>query len=123
MEKAMLAKKVYENAVHILTPASKSWTPPVLTCSALEKRGIDEAWKTVLNHRNIFNKSGELVKKRKEQEINWMWSLLDAGIKEYIFSMLSVKAAINEAKHALQEGKITPDSAASMILKNITKQI
>jgi len=123
MEKAFLAKKIYENAMHILSPISKNWTPPVLTCSALEKRGIDEIWETILKHKDIFTKSGELIKKRKEQEINWMWALLDVNLKNYIFSMPSVKKAITEAKHALHEGKITPDSAANQILDNIIKQI
>lgn len=123
MEKALLSKKIYENAIHILTPISKHWIPPVLTCSALEKRGIDEVWETILKHQDIFKKSGELIKKRKEQEINWMWSLLVAGFKDYIFSMPSVKKAISEAKHDLQEEKITPDSAAKQILNIIISQI
>jgi len=122
IEKALLAKKVYENAMHILTPISKNWMPPVLTCSALEKRGIDEIWKTILKHKEIFEQSGELIKKRKEQEINWMWAMLDANLKNYIFSMPAVKKAISEAKHALQEGKITPNSAANLILDSITNR-
>ncbi len=123
MEKALLAKKIYENAIHIVTPISKHWTPPVLTCSALEKIGIDGVWETILKHKDIFTKSGELIKKRKEQEINWMWALLDANLKNYIFSMPSVKKVVNEVKHALQEGRITPDSAANQILENIIRQV
>ncbi len=34
VEKARQAKKAYETALHLLSPASPSWSPPVLTCSA-----------------------------------------------------------------------------------------
>lgn len=123
MEKALLAKKIYESAIHILTPISKHWTPPVLTCSAIEKKGIKEIWEIILKHKDVFQKSEEFIKKRKDQEINWMWAMLDANLKDYIFSMPLVKKAIDEAKRALQEGKITPDSAAKQILDNITINI
>jgi LAO/AO transport system kinase len=119
MDKALAAKKVYENALHIISPASKNWAPPVLTCSALEGTGISEIWDTVLKHHSIFTESGELVRKRREQDVNWMWSLLDCYLKDHIFSQPSVKHAIEEARAAVIEGAMTPDSAALQILKTI----
>lgn len=121
--KAQLAKKIYENAIRIFAPASKHWIPPVLTCSALEKRGIDKIWETVSRHREVFEKNGELAKKRKDQEINWMWSLLEDELKLYIFSIPAVKKAIKEAEQSLHNGKITPDSASKKILEVISKHV
>jgi LAO/AO transport system kinase len=120
MEKALLAKKIYESALHIITSPSRSWIPPVLTCSALEGTGIDEIWRTIVRHNTRFRESGELVKKRKEQEIKWMWSLLDAQVKDYVFSMPGVEEAIHDAKEALHAGTMTPDAAAERILGIIT---
>ena len=35
-ENARKAARTYENALHFLRPSSPTWTPPVLTCSAIE---------------------------------------------------------------------------------------
>jgi LAO/AO transport system kinase len=51
IKKAEIAKKEYENALHFLNPASSTWTPPVLTCSAVEMTGIDEIWNNILLHK------------------------------------------------------------------------
>jgi len=120
MEKALLAKKIYENALHIITPPSRSWIPPVLTCSSLEGTGIDEVWLAVMKRHTLLRESGELAKKRKDQDIHWMWSLLDEHIKQYVFSLPGVEQAIKRAQDDLREGAITPDSAAEQILSAIT---
>jgi len=121
MEKALLAKKIYESALHVITPPSGSWTPPVLTCSALEGSGIDEIWRIIVRHNALFRESGELVKKRKEQEIKWMWSLLEAQVKDYVFSLPGVDQAIKDAQDSLIEGAITPDGAVERILGVLTR--
>ena len=42
VNRAKLAKKQYETALHLVTPSSPNWTVPVMTCSALEERGLME---------------------------------------------------------------------------------
>lgn len=121
MEKALIAKKVYQNALSIITPSSENWTVPVLTCSALEGTGIGEVWQTVLRHNEIVRKTGEFEKRRKEQEINWMWALLDTYLKKEIFSLPDVKQAIRSAKESLKNGNITADTAALQIMDTIMK--
>jgi LAO/AO transport system kinase len=118
-EEALLARKIYESALHIITPASRNWTPPVLTCSALEGDGVGEIWQTVLNHHTLFGDSGELLKKRKDQDVNWMWSLLETSLKDYFYSLPSVKEVIDDAKDAVLEGTMTPARAAEQILNSI----
>jgi LAO/AO transport system kinase len=119
LEKALLAKKIYESALHIITSPSRSWAPPVLTCSSLEGTGIDEVWQAVERHNTLLKESGELLKKRKEQEISWMWALVDSHIKDYVFSLAPVKKAMDNAKKALHEGSMTPDSAAEHIFRTV----
>jgi LAO/AO transport system kinase len=38
----------YELALHLLSPATPTWTPPVLTCSALDMARVSTIWATVL---------------------------------------------------------------------------
>ncbi len=51
--RAERAAKVYELALHLLQPSSPQWSPPVLTCSALEMNGVEAIWDTVLRHRAV----------------------------------------------------------------------
>src|SRR5689334_16913734 len=44
VERARLAAADFRGALNILTPASATWAPPVVTCSALTGNGIPELW-------------------------------------------------------------------------------
>ena len=67
--KAEKAKKEYENALHLLTPSSKIWSPPVLTCSAVTMDGIEDIWQTILDYKEKLESSGELMKNAKDRPL------------------------------------------------------
>ena len=115
-----LAKKIYENALHIINPASEYWTPKVLTCSALEKTGIEDIWQIVLQHNILIKKSGELEKKRHKQSVEWMWTIIEDGIKHYFTNLPAVKKMINSLEIDIKEDKQTPANAAKKVLNLIT---
>src|SRR6202044_3122846 len=49
LARAKAAAAEYKAALHILTPASSNWSPPVITCSALNGNRIADVWLNVLN--------------------------------------------------------------------------
>src|SRR6202163_2525417 len=51
LARAKLAAAEYGAALHILSPRSPNWSPPVITCSALKTDGIAALWAHVLDHR------------------------------------------------------------------------
>ena len=78
IKRANMAAAEYRSALHILTPRSEHWYPPVVTYSALTGNGIAELWQKVLDHRTAMNASGEFAARRREQQVKWMWSMLEA---------------------------------------------
>ena len=82
IENAAKAKIEYEKALNLLTPPSKIWSPPVLTCSALTMDGIDDIWQTILDYKEKLETSGELMAKRKRQALDWLWALVEEGLRE-----------------------------------------
>jgi len=116
IEKVEKAKKEFESALHFLIPLSPTWTPPVLTCSALEMRGIGEIWKTVLFHRKKFAATGELEAKRKKQAVDWMQSLLEEGFKQRFYNNPDVKKMLLKIKRDVEKGVIAPANAARRLL-------
>jgi LAO/AO transport system kinase len=113
---ARKAAKVFELALHLLQPASPRWTPPVLTCSAREMTGIDTIWKTVLRHRQILSAAHELEEKRKRQAADWMWSLIDEGLKERFVRQPEVKKQLPRILRQIDRGALSPTAAADQLL-------
>ena len=118
---AKKAAKIFETALHLLQPPSTIWTPPVLTCSALEMSGIEEIWHTVLRHRETMSDCGALEHKRRTQPIDWMWSLIEEGIKDRFYSHPDIKPRLAQVTQAVEEGEIAPRHAARELLSLLDK--
>jgi len=114
--RAEAARKEYQAALSLLMPASPNWRPPVLTCSAMESKGIDEIWKTILEHRDKLTASGELSEKRKTQDLDWMNFLLDDGLRQWFYTSPHVKEALPKLKKDVEEKKSSPTAAADSLI-------
>ena len=116
VEKAEFARKQYETALHFLAPSSPNWTPPVLTCSALEMIDIDVIWESVLKYHRTFTNTGELKANRKKQAVDWMWSLVKEGLKDRFYQNPEVKINLPETIREVENGTIASTVAASRLL-------
>ena len=116
IEAAQKAAKMYELALHLLQPASAHWSAPVLTCSAREMTGIDAIWREVLRHREVLSRSGELEQKRRHQAVDWVWSLVDEGLKERFFSHPEIKRQLPATLREVAGGRIPATAAAERLL-------
>jgi GTPase len=116
IKNAERARKEYENALHLLRPASPIWSPPVMTCSSLEANGISEIWSTVTSHREKLMASGDMERKRKKQSIDWMWSLVDEGLRSRFQKDKGVQEELPGITENVENGNMTPTSAANRLL-------
>ena len=116
IDRAKLARKEYESALQLLTPGSPNWSPPVLTCSALENTGIEEIWKTVLQHRQVMTDSGEMAGMRRRQAMEWMWFLVKEGLEDWFYNSPYVKERLPVLKKEVAEGRTAPTLAADQLL-------
>ncbi len=116
VEKAKRARKDYENALHLLKPASPNWTPPVLTCSARDMNGIGEIWDAVLQHRDIMTQSCELTQNRRQQALSWMWSLVEEGLKDRFYRHPEVQRCLPELMRQVENGTLASTVAADRLL-------
>jgi LAO/AO transport system kinase len=116
IENAAKAKIEYEKALNLLTPSSKIWSPPVLTCSAVTMDGIDEIWQTILDYKKKLETSGELVAKRKRQALDWLWALVEEGLRDRFYRNPDVKKSLSEIVKAVEKGETAPTAAAQRLL-------
>jgi LAO/AO transport system kinase len=113
--RARLAAADYRAALNILVPHSAHWSPPVLTYSALTGSGIAELWAQVLEHKEKMTGSGELAARRREQQVKWMWTLLEERLTARLRSDPSVRARLRQAETAVAAGKLAPALAVEEI--------
>ena len=116
IEHVQTAKLEYKKALDLLTPSSKNWSPPVLTCSAITMVGIDEIWQTILDHRKKLEKSGELADKRKKQALDWMWALVEESLKDRFYNNPDIQKVLPKIIEAVECGTIAPTAAAHQLL-------
>ena len=122
LEKAKKAAKIYTNALHMLQPTSPNWKPPVLTCSALEISGIAEIWQMVMKFHKKFSASGELNHKRQKQALDWLWSLVEDGLKERFHTNPEIQKRLDQITRAVAKGETAPTLAADKLLFFIDNQ-
>jgi LAO/AO transport system kinase len=121
INRAKMARREYEAALHMLMPASANWSPPVLTCSSLFSEGIETIWKTILDHKQKFIKSGEFDVKRKEQALEWMHFLLEDGLRSWFYTNPEVAQLLPGLKKDIAQLKISPTAAADRLLSLLKK--
>src|SRR5262245_5237299 len=115
IKRAKAAAAEYRAALHILTPRSAGWSPPVLTYSALTGQGIAALWEIVLRHRDHMTKSGELAARRREQQVKWMWAMLEDRVFARLRSDPMLRTKLPRLEAAVAEGRMTPAVAADEI--------
>ena len=115
VERAKLAAADYRAALNILTPQSPNWSPPVLTYSAISGNGIAELWGQVLAHKEKMTASGELNERRREQQVKWMWAMLEERLTARLRSDPAVRAKLRQAEAQVAAGKLAPTLAVEEI--------
>ena len=113
--RATAAAAAYRAALHILTPRSPHWSPPVLTCSAANGSGLRELWQTVLDHRTHMIDAGEHAARRRQQQVKWMWTMVEERISARLRSDPALKARLPLIEAAVADGRMTPALAAAEI--------
>ena len=113
---ARAAAAAYGAALHILTPRFPEWQPPVVTCSAATGEGIAELWERVLDHRRTLSGTGAFAARRREQQVKWMWALVEDGIRA---RLAEGAARVPELEAAVAAGTLAPALAAAEILRTL----
>ncbi|MEO8603098.1 MAG: methylmalonyl Co-A mutase-associated GTPase MeaB, partial [bacterium] len=115
-DRAQRAAAELQSALRLFRPRSPHWEPPVLQVSALEGRGMDAVWDAVARFRTALGASGELAEKRRSQQHDWLWAMLDDGLKRHFVGRTDVAAALPDIERAVHENQLTPTEGARRLL-------
>jgi LAO/AO transport system kinase len=106
-----------EMALGLLHPAVRGWRPPVLLASGLNGTGIAEFWDAVRGFERAMREGAEFDARRRRQALEWMWALIDAGLRENFRRHPSVGRQVDGLREAVTQGKTTPVAAAALLLR------
>jgi LAO/AO transport system kinase len=115
VQRANAAAAEYRAALNILAPRSPSWSPPVVAYSALTGQGVDDLWSKVIGYRDTMTKTGELAARRREQQVKWMWSMLEERLTARLRGDPAVRAKLRSAVTAVAAGRLAPTLAVEQI--------
>ena len=115
IKRARKAAAEYRSALHILKPRSEHWHPPVVTYSAATGDGIEALWQKILDHRTATNASGDFAARRREQQVKWMWAMLEDQLKARLRADPGVRTKVKQTEAAVADGRMTPGVAADAI--------
>jgi len=112
--KARQARVEFARVMQVLHPFTPGWTPQALMCSALNKEGIEDIWKMVLQFREELTESGVFEQRRRDQNIDWFRSLLHQSVIERFST--EHKEQIQSMEAAVAAGKLPVSSALDALL-------
>jgi len=106
--RAKQAAAQYRAALHILKAPSPNWAPPVATYSGLTGDGIADLWRQITTHREKMIASGELARKRREQQVKWMWAMLEDRLYVQLLSNPALNSKLPMMEQAVAAGTLSP---------------
>jgi len=94
---------------------------PVGCVSASEGTGLDELWEQIRGLHERRAASGELAVRRQQQNVDWMWELIRAGLEERLRGHAGASTLLAEAELAVRTSQREPRAAAAELLDRIIR--
>ena len=115
-QEAEVTAKDLAGALRLVYAGTQGWVPPVVTCSALEHRGIDTVWNRLVRHREFLGQKG-LREKRAQQQLEFTWALVRDELDQRLRTDEDVARVRDEVREAVLSGELAAASAADLILE------
>ncbi|MBS9532289.1 methylmalonyl Co-A mutase-associated GTPase MeaB [Mycobacterium sp. M1] len=116
LAEARMAARELSSALRLIYPRETLWRPPVLTMSALEGTGLAEVWEAVERHHRVLTEAGEFDARRRTQQVDWTWQLVQDAVLERVLADPAVRDVRAEVEQQVRLGTLTPALAAQRIL-------
>ena len=110
-ELAKQTKVSYKNAIQLFHHDVPGWICPVILTSAMDKKGMDEVFQSIIGFINLLKKKELLNSKRKYQELRWFERQSLIRLKEIAFENNAIKSTYQQLSHEMSSGKLSATSA------------
>ena len=115
--RAQTAQYHIEQVLELLPAATPGWRPPVMTASALTGEGIAEAWNAIDRFRQQMTASGQLETRRRQQTVEWIYTMAREYLERAFFEHPLVKQALPTVEQEVLAGTLSPAQAVHQLIK------
>jgi len=112
---ARTTQQHYRSAMSLLRH-DDFWEPKVMTCSALQRQGIEDIWKMISEYADASRADGAFDEIRAEQNLSWMRQLVDELLRDQLAKHPRVREALPTVEADVRSAAQTPLAAAQAIL-------
>jgi LAO/AO transport system kinase len=116
VDRARRSAAEYQGALNILTPASPSWSPPVVTISGQENIGLDAMWAKIREHHRIMTDTGELVARRQRQAVTALREMLAERLMERLMADARIASHLADIEAKVAAGDMLPAIAVEELI-------
>ncbi|TGE19286.1 methylmalonyl Co-A mutase-associated GTPase MeaB [Hymenobacter elongatus] len=113
---AKLARREYQNALHLFPLAQSGWNPVVTTSSAVTGAGVAEVWQVVEKYVQQTQESGYFQRRRQEQNLHWLHEAVRQGLEEQFYARAAVQQQLPTLRQQVLEGSKSAFGAAAELL-------
>jgi len=113
----------YKNALKLLKPRIKNWRVPVLSCSALEEKGIDLCWETINQLIQHLRETGQLITNREKQKELWLVKATKEKFLEQIENDVEFQNELEIIKETLSDKDKSVKTEASNIIERFLNKL
>ncbi|WP_059214540.1 methylmalonyl Co-A mutase-associated GTPase MeaB [Escherichia albertii] len=117
-----IARHMYESALHIMRRKYDEWQPRVLTCSALEKHGIDEIWRTIIDFKTALTASERLQQVRQQQSVEWLRKQTEEEVLHHLFANEDFSRYYHQTLLAVKNNTLSPRTGLRQLSEFIQTQ-
>jgi LAO/AO transport system kinase len=122
VNKAKLASREYQNALHLFPPNPNKWIPKSLVCSSVTGENIEKISEIIYSHNNLTKINGWFEKNRQIQDKFWFNETLKELIVNQYYSNELFGKEIEIVEEKICNGELTSFQAAEDLFKKFTQK-
>jgi LAO/AO transport system kinase len=117
VEKSMLAKAQFKNALHLFPRSESGWAPEVIPCSSIEKNGIEDIWSMVERHTEYTKQNGYFEYHRNQQSRYWMYETINEQLRSRFYQDPEMQELLVQMEQKVIGNELSSFIAAKSLLE------
>ncbi len=110
-ELARQTRSAYKNALQLFHHDISGWTCPVILTSAIEKKGLDDVYFSILEYVSLLKEKKLFKAKRQLQDFHWFEKQTFQKLQDIVFQHPEIKLKYATISAELQAGKTSATAA------------
>ncbi len=121
-DKALQAKALYTNALHLFPPAESGWRPEAVITSAVTREGLETVLEKIEDYFELTRQNGYFLHKRREQSKYWMYQTIKEELNAQFFEDKTISGQLREYEQMVLKGEMSSFAAANQLMRLYSKK-